>query len=123
MALNDIGKSKDLIATITPPEAYDKSVTWATSNPAVCFVSQNGNIIALSEGISVVTATTVDGGYIAICVVTVTKDASGIKKMNVEPLNGSEEIFNARGQRINKLQQGVNIIRMNDGTVKKIWIK
>lgn len=117
-----IGEMKQLLPTIIPIDASCNDITWRSSNETVCIVSNNGMVVATGLGQAIVIATTVDGGFVAVCKVTV-KEASGIKKMNVEPLNGSEEIFNARGQRINKLQQGVNIIRMNDGTVKKIWIK
>ena len=38
-------------------------------------------------------------------------------------LTGSETIYTTGGQRANKLQRGLNIVRQADGTVRKIFVK
>ena len=38
-------------------------------------------------------------------------------------MDGTEQIFDANGRRIQKLQRGVNIIRSKDGTTKKVVLK
>lgn len=49
-------------------------------------------------------------------------DATGISA--IEALtDGTAEIFNAAGQRVPRLEKGVNIIRMSNGSVKKVFVK
>ena len=45
---------------------------WSSSNPAVATVNANGVVTAASVGTATITVTTVDGGFEAYCVVTVT---------------------------------------------------
>ena len=65
-----VGGNQALVATVTPADADDKSVTWSSSNPAVAAVT-DGVVTAVSPGTATVTVTTVDGGYTATCQVTV----------------------------------------------------
>ena len=85
-------------------------------------VSDNGLVVAVGTGTAVVSVTTIDGGYIAVCVVTVT-ESDGIMTMEVDDLTGNEQIYDIQGKRIQSLQKGINIIRMNDGTIKKVIVK
>ena len=71
-----------LKATITPVNATNKKVTWASSNPKIVKVSQKGNIKGLRAGKATITATTVDGRKVATCAVTV--KASKIRSVTVE---------------------------------------
>ena len=66
-----IGGSETLTATITPPDATNKDVTWESSNPAVATVN-NGQVKAIAEGSATITVKTVDGNKTATCSVTVT---------------------------------------------------
>ncbi len=59
-----------LIATITPDDATDKTVTWATSNSEVATVSDNGLVTALHAGTATIIATS-SNGLRATCDVTV----------------------------------------------------
>ena len=65
-----VGGNQTLVATVTPADADDKSVTWSSSNSAVATVT-DGVVTAVSSGTATVTVTTVDGGYTATCQVTV----------------------------------------------------
>ena len=47
---------------------------------------------------------------------------SGIDTLTMQ-MDGTEQIFDANGRRIQKLQRGVNIIRMKDGTTQKVVVK
>ena len=67
-----VGKSIQLNATITPNNATDKSVIWKSSNKNIATVSSNGKVTAIATGNATITATTVDGNYIATCKVSVT---------------------------------------------------
>lgn len=62
-----------LTATVSPFNASDKSVVWKSSNSDIAMVSATGKVTAISAGTAIVTATTVDGGYTALCTVTVTE--------------------------------------------------
>ena len=66
-----IGDTQTLVATVTPSDATDKSVTWSSNNTSVATVSSSGLVTAKSAGTATITATTNDGGKKASCVVTV----------------------------------------------------
>ena len=68
LAVND---TLHLIATITPDNASNPSVLWASSHPEIASVNEHGNVTAVTPGTAVITATTADGGYTASCTVTV----------------------------------------------------
>jgi uncharacterized protein YjdB len=65
-----IGNTQTLAATILPATAYNKTVTWSSSNTSVATVSATGVVNALSVGVATITATTVNG-LTATCMVTV----------------------------------------------------
>ena len=65
-----IGNEQILVATVTPENATDKSVTWSSSNTSVATVDQNGKVTAVAEGEAIITATTKDKGFKATCTVT-----------------------------------------------------
>ena len=63
-----VGGSVTLTATVSPSDATDKTVTWASSNPSAVTV-EHGLVKAVSPGTASVTATA--GGKSAKCDVTV----------------------------------------------------
>lgn len=67
-----VGISETLGATVAPAEATDRSVTWSSDNTAVATVDKNGVVTAIKEGTAKITAKTTDGGFTAVCEVTVT---------------------------------------------------
>ncbi len=60
-----------LTATITPSNATNKNVTWASSNATVAIVSSTGLVTGLSNGSATITVTTTDGSKTATCAITV----------------------------------------------------
>lgn len=66
------GSTSTLTATVSPTDAGDTSVSWASSNTAVATVDSSGKVSAWSVGTAVITVTTVDGSKTATCTVTVT---------------------------------------------------
>lgn len=71
LSLYGIGSTYQLEANVMPFEAYDKSMTWASSDESVCTVSQSGLVTSIGVGKATITVTTVDGGLTATCNVTV----------------------------------------------------
>ena len=66
-----------LVATITPEDATNKSVTWVSSDEAVATVDANGVVRGIAEGTADITVTTVDGEFTDVCAVTVTANGGG----------------------------------------------
>ena len=67
----DVGGSQTLTATVTPEDATNKKVRWASDNEAVATVSEDGVVTAVAGGTAVITVTTLDGLFTASCTVTV----------------------------------------------------
>ncbi len=94
----NIGDSEFLIASITPSNTIDKTVTWSSSNVSVATVN-NGTVTAKSSGTAKITAKT-SNGLIATCTVTVTPKtiaATGItlNKSSLSLIKGKSEQLNA----------------------------
>ena len=62
-----------LRAAVQPDNAANKMVTWSTSDASIATVT-DGVVTAVAPGTATITATTVDGGFTAICTVTVRPD-------------------------------------------------
>lgn len=118
----NIGETTQLTATVLPEDASNKEVHWSSSKENVCTVSNNGTIIALDNGISVVMATTVDGGFVAVCTVTV-DTTTGISVTEIADKDNIEAYYTINGLRLASPQKGINIVKMKDGTTKKIVMK
>ncbi len=71
------GETFQLVATISPESAPNKDVIWAPLSHNVAKVSTLGKVTAKAPGTVTVTATTVDGGKVASCVVTVIESGGG----------------------------------------------
>lgn len=74
----NVGKSVQLIATVTPSDAHNKKVTWATDKENIVTVSESGLVTAVNIGTATITATSEDGGFTAKCTITVKKPVTGI---------------------------------------------
>ena len=66
----ELGKTATIIATVTPANATNKNVTWSSSNESIATVD-GGLVTAITTGTATITATTVDKGFTATCVVEV----------------------------------------------------
>ena len=73
LALTVGGSSSTLAATVAPPGATNTDLTWSVL-PAtgIVNVTQAGVVSPVAAGVATVTVTTVDGGFTATCLVTVT---------------------------------------------------
>lgn len=61
-----------LTATVSPANASNKAIVWASSNTAVATVSQTGLITRVGNGAANITATTVDGAVVGTKAITAT---------------------------------------------------
>jgi len=59
-----------LTATVLPNDADVKDISWSSSDVNIATV-EDGKVTAKSEGVAIITVTTVDGGKKATCTVTV----------------------------------------------------
>ena len=73
-----------LTKTITPSGVSNPSVTWASSNPKVATVDQEGKVTAVSKGTATITVTTADGGKKSTATVTVDNPAAGVTGVNIK---------------------------------------
>lgn len=72
----EIGKTAKLTAEVLPADAADKSVVWTSSNQTAVYVGKEGDVLAIAAGEADITVTTNDGGFKAVCKVTVKDDGS-----------------------------------------------
>lgn len=67
------GETAQLTATVAPDEAVNKAVVWSSNNADAAAVNENGKVTALKEGSAKISATTVDGGLMAVSDVIIEK--------------------------------------------------
>ena len=82
----EVGETAQLNYTITPFDAENKAVVFASYDDKIAKISEDGTIEALSAGKTEVEVRTVDGGFSAKAVVTVVD-----KVINVEGITAGEE--------------------------------
>ena len=79
----NVGKSFTITATVKPDNAWNRTVTWSSSDPSIATVDENGTVTAIAKGEAIITAESADG-VTAECKVTVEKKESfGKKLLNV----------------------------------------
>jgi len=65
-----VGQTATLTATVVPENAYNKNVSWETSNSDVVTVT-NGLVTGIAKGKAIITVITQDGNRKALCAITV----------------------------------------------------
>lgn len=91
--LNKKGQTLQLTATVTPEDASNKNVSFASGDTKVATVDEKtGKVTAVANGITDITVTTEDGSKTAVCTVTVdikdtteTEDAEAPKTWGATP--------------------------------------
>ena len=66
-----IDSSEQLLATFSPDNATDKTVTWSSDNTGIATVDADGRVRGISQGTAIITVTTNDGNLTATCSLTV----------------------------------------------------
>ena len=77
----EIGQTTQLIATVQPENAADKTVSWSSNNNLIATVDDNGVVTAIAEGNAVITATA--GGKSATCAVSVKKSVVAVTSVTL----------------------------------------
>lgn len=72
IALPSVGSMAVLTATVEPADATVQKLIWVSKDPQVVTVT-DGHLVAVGTGTAEVTVTTQDGGFVAVCVVTVAR--------------------------------------------------
>lgn len=72
------GGTTTLVATVSPENAYYKSLTWESSDTSVVTVDENGNVTAIKAGNATVTVKTENGEFTASATITVSNDVVAV---------------------------------------------
>lgn len=81
------GENEILMATVSPATAANKSLRWTSSNTDVATIDANGKVNAVANGMAVITVSTVDGGFMAQCTVTVSEKQTEVVAVENVKLN------------------------------------
>lgn len=85
------GQTVSLTHTIAPANASNKNITWKSSDEAIATVN-NGVVTGVSAGNVTITVKTVDGGFEATSVITVTDNAVSVTGISLSQTSASLEI-------------------------------
>lgn len=91
------GDKSTLVATVSPEDATDASVTWSSDKTSVATVSASGEVSAVGGGTATITVTTTDGSKTATCTVTVTShvESVGLDETEARLAVGGEKTLQA----------------------------
>ena len=67
-----VGDTFTITATVKPEDAFNRTVTWSSSDPSIATVDENGTVTAIAKGEAIITTESADGVK-AECKVTVEK--------------------------------------------------
>ena len=123
-----IGDMEQLIATVTPADASNQSVTWSTDNSTVATIV-DGLVTAIAQGTAIITATTEEGGKIASCTVTVTQPVMSVSLNKTETMlivGETEQLTatvaptDATNQKVTWLTDNPSVATVADGLVTAV---
>ena len=86
------GATGNLVATVAPSTASDKTVTFASSDVAIATVDNTGKVTAVKAGNADITVTTKDGSKKAKCTLTVTEPVAEPENVQVETTEDSADV-------------------------------
>ena len=125
------GSSKTIYATYNPSNVTDKVLYWSSSNTNVARVSE-GNVTAVGNGITTITATSRDGGKTASCQIIVVDKNTEMKSISLKTTNltmnrGESAVIyatynpsNVTDKVIYWVSSNTNVARVSEGTVTAV---
>ncbi|MCA0174025.1 Ig domain-containing protein [Bacillus sp. RAR_GA_16] len=123
-----VGETDALTASVSPSNATNQSVTWASSNQDVASVDANGNVKALSVGKATIKVTTVDGSIeatyelevepVKVTSVTLNQSSATLIVGNSETFIATVSPENATNQKVTWTSSNTDVAKVDtEGTV------
>lgn len=119
ISFSKIGETTFLNASILPEDASNKNVTWESSDTKVAIVSK-GKVVCTGFGTAVISAVSVNGDFMATCIINAT---TGIEGITDDAPQKVIKRYDITGQEISQPVNGINIVKTEDGRVLKISVK
>ena len=76
------GRHRTLKAVLEPANCTIRRISWTSSDPDIARVDKNGTVLAMAPGNAEITAAADDGGFKAVCAITVPEE---ITEINLVP--------------------------------------
>ncbi len=125
-----IGETMQLTASVSPSTAYNKEISWSSSNQSVASVNASGSVTAVGEGITIISASadgkkgectvSVKKSFVAVSEVKLNKTELTIFEGKEETLTASVLPIDATEQTITWSSSDASIATVEDGKVKAI---
>lgn len=97
----DIGETVQLVASVSPSTASDKSVSWTSDDTSVAMVSSSGLVSARAAGSATITCRANDGsGKIAICTVVCRETVQNLVISDTNGLTDIPSVANVQYERL-----------------------
>lgn len=119
ISFSKIGETTFLNASILPEDASNKNVTWESSDTKVAIVSK-GKVVCTGFGTAVISAVSVNGDFMATCIINAT---TGIEGITDDAPQKVIKRYDITGREISQPVNGINIVKTEDGRVLKISVK
>lgn len=104
-----------LVATVSPENATNQTITWTSSNSEVATVNE-GVITAVKSGTAVITVTTEDGSFTDTCNVVVTeKEVSSVDDLSNAITNGATNVVLTSNITVNDSELNLGNVETFDG--------
>lgn len=114
-----IGETVQLTAKLLPEDASNQNVTWESSDTKVAIVSK-GKVVCTGFGTAVISAVSVNGDFMATCIINAT---TGIEGITDDAPQKVIKRYDITGREIGQPVNGINIVKTEDGRVLKISVK
>ncbi len=124
----EMGETTKVVATVSPSNAQDKSVSYQSSNPNIATISADGTVTAIAPGTTNITATTVNGiaASIQLQVLEIypeqiqTTDSISMMIGDSYPLEVTVLPENAYNKTVTITPQDENLIKIENNTLKAV---